>query len=208
MAALTAVVLNFIGLDPKWYVPGIFLALYAILRAVTEMRARNPGVESITYRTLSDFYADIYKWFKAAESQMWVTYTRPVAPESPSEMDRYVRSTVEWAKNHPEREFRRMITVPASGCLTAWLLQLHEEAKTIGNYRVRVVPGSGPGDDFNLAIIDHRTALLAISADGTNITLCTIDAPEAVRICRESYIRRWEQAEPLSEYLRTLNAQV
>jgi hypothetical protein len=202
VAAATSVVLNFVGIDPKWYVPGMFVALYAILRAVGDLREEAPRTEQMLYHTVSVFYSDAIRRMRAAESHIWVTQVRRVPPESGSTEDAsYFRGTIEWAQKHPDREFRRIIGVSNSESIAAWLKQHHEETENVRNYKVRIIPLSGMNDEIGIAIIDQKTVRLALSGDGTSMMEHVLKAPEAIRTFREYYIQKWEQAETIPEYL-------
>jgi hypothetical protein len=88
-----------------------------------------------------------------------------------------------------------------------WLREHHEETKTAGNYKVRVIPAPGPVTDISFAIIDCRKVILAISGDGTSMMVYFFEAEDAVRAFREHYIQKWEHAKDLSEYLSKFDIQ-
>jgi hypothetical protein len=112
------------------------------------------------------------------------------------------QATIEWARRHPDREFRRIISAPDSGAISAWLPQHDEETRAIANYNARVIPSLGTLDDVGFAVIDDKRVVLAVSGDGTSISAHVLEAPEAVRAFREQYIQKWERAETLPDFLR------
>jgi hypothetical protein len=208
-AVVTSIVLNIIGVDVKWYIPGIFLALYGIFQSVADMREkRERGIESAFYRNIQEFYAAAQRQIQEAKDYVWATYTRttpPTAHES-AEANSYFQYTIDWARWHPDREFRRIVSVPDTAAMAAWLNQHRQDTKAIENYKVRVVPSYGRVDDIGLAIIDNKMVMLAVSGDGTSMTAHNIETPEAIMAFREYYLQKWENAEGLDEYVQRVRA--
>jgi len=144
-AAITSVALNIVGVDVKWYIPGIFLALYGIFRTLAQEGHEGTGLETHFYINYAVFYAAAQKQMNEARSHIWVTYTRnsPPPEHDSAEASSYFRYTVDWARRNPDREFRRIMTVTESAAMKAWLRTHHRETNDIANYKVRVVPSAG-----------------------------------------------------------------
>ncbi|HEY5988696.1 MAG TPA: hypothetical protein VIV12_20295 [Streptosporangiaceae bacterium] len=202
-AAITSVGLNIVGVDARWYAPGIFMALYGMFRILTEMHERDLGVESTFYRTNSEFYAATQKRMQVAKSHIWV-HVRTIPPPGfeSAEANSYFKYTVDWARRNPDREFRRIFGAADSGPMAAWLARHHEETREIRNYRVCVVPFHGKVDEINLAIVDDSAVFLAVSGDGNSMTGHSLETPDAVHAFREYYLQKWNTGESLEEYVR------
>jgi hypothetical protein len=205
-AAVTSVALNIVGVDVKWYIPGIFLALYGIFRTLTQEGHEGVGLETHFYINHTAFYAAAQKQMNEARSHIWVTYTRSIPPpeRDSAEASSYFRYTVDWARKNPEREFRRIMTVTESPAMKAWLRMHHGETKDIANYKVRVVSSAGPVDEIGIAIIDAKRVFLAFSGDGISMSGHIFETPEAIRSFREYYLQKWSTGESLEEYVRKL----
>jgi hypothetical protein len=207
-AVATSIILTAIGLDVKWYIPGIFLALYGIFKTLVDMReTREPGIESVSYPNSSQFYKAAMRRFQEAENSAWVTYTRTIPPcvLDSAEADSYFQYTVDWARRHPDREFRRIVQAVGSEPMAAWLAEHYEVTKEIRNYKVRVVPAYGPVDEIGLAIFDDKVVMLAVSVDGSRMTGHSIQTPAAIAAFREYYIHKWANAESLADYISKID---
>ena len=207
-AAVTSVILDVIGVNVKWYIPGIFLALYGIFRTLADIReTREPGIESVTYRDNSKFYAAALGLFHAAENYAWVTYTRRMPPSDldSAEAASYFQYALEWARRHPDREFRRIFSAPDSGPMAAWLVGHQADTNLIKNYMAKVVPTYGPVDEIGLAIFDDKVVMLAVSVVGTRMTGHRIQTPAAITAFRKYYIQKWDNAEDLDAYVRRIS---
>jgi hypothetical protein len=208
IAAVTSVALNIVGVDVKWYIPGIFLALYGIFRMLEDMHERAPGIKTFFYRNKAEFYAATQKQLRTAQSHIWVTYTGADPPpgSDSAEAGSYFQYTVEWARRHPDCEFRRVVGAADSGPMAAWLGRHRQDTESIKNYKVRVVPSQGRIDEIGVAIIDDKMVTLAISGDGSSMTGHSLETPEAIRAFREYYIQKWENAESLDEYIQRISS--
>jgi hypothetical protein len=205
-AAVTSVGLNIIGVDAKWYAPGIFMALYGIFRMLTDMHERVTGLEVSFYRSNSEFYASTQRRMQVAKSHIWTTYVRTIPPPGfeSAEANSYFQYTVDWARKNPDREFRRIVGAPDSGPMATWLIQHCEETRDIKNYRVCVVPFYGKVDEINLAIIDDNAVFLAVSGDGNSMIGHSMETPDAVHAFREYYLQKWNSGEALEAYVSRL----
>jgi hypothetical protein len=145
-AVVTSIILNVIGIDARWYIPGIFLALYGIFQSVADIREkRERGIESAFYRNIQEFYAAAQRQIQEAKDYVWATYTRtapPTAFES-AEANSYFQYTVDWARWHPDREFRRIIGAPETAAMAAWLNQHRQDTKAIKTTRYASSPPMG-----------------------------------------------------------------
>jgi hypothetical protein len=201
-AVATSIILTAVGIDVKWFVPGIFLAQYGIFRILADMReTRAAGIESACYANSSEFYKAAQGRFQSAKNTAWVTYTRLTPPSElkSAESESYFRYTLNWARLHPDREFRRIIYAADSVAMAAWLTEHREDTKHISNYKAKVVKTYGPADEIGLAIFDGEMVMLALCSGEGPMTGHSIREPAAVHAFREYYIRQWENAETLED---------
>ncbi len=207
-AVATSIILTAVGIDVKWFVPGIFLAQYGIFRILADMREmRTAGIESASYPNSSEFYKAAQGRFQEAKNTVWVTYTRMTTPPElkSAEAESYFRYTLNWARLHPDREFRRIIYAADLVAMAAWLTEHREDTKDISNYKAKVVKTYGPVAEIGLAIFDDEMVMLAVCAEGGPMTGHSIREPAAVHAFREYYIHKWENAETLDDYVSRLN---
>jgi hypothetical protein len=206
-AVVASIVLNIVGLDPKWYLPAIFLALYGIFRMVAT-QYKQSAVTSAFYPNTSEFYASMQRRMQSAQSYIWATYVRLVPPPgfNSAEANSYFQYGLDWARRNPDREFGRIVAAPAGNEMRTWLLQHHADTKSINNYLVRVVPYVGRIDGINMAVIDDKIVFLALSGEGQRMTGHSIETSGLVQAFKEYYITWWDVAEPLESFVSRITS--
>jgi hypothetical protein len=207
-AVITSIILGVINVSVRWYIPGIFMAMYLIYQTLIGTRPSRTGLESSFYGSNSEFYSSTQRRMQSATRHIWVTYVRLVPPpgfESP-EADSYFKYGLAWARQNRDRELRRIVGAPDQGPVAEWLVRHYSETKDIGNYLVRVSPFSGPVDGINIAIIDDRAVFIALSGEGNRLTGHSLDTPEAVHAFREYFLQWWDSCERLEDYTRRISS--
>ncbi len=204
-AAVTSVALNVYGdVDPKWYLPGVFMALYATYRKLDDIPDMKPGVETTVYRNSAEYYIGLQQRVQRAKESVWMTYMRASPPPGSGspEAEAYFNYTLQWAKGHPDREFRRIFAAAETGPMADWLIGHHQQVRDVENYRPRVLLNALKIDSLSAGIFDTSEVVLVLTMDGNRLTGHTFDRAETVGNFRDWYQAMWYAAEPLEAFVR------
>jgi hypothetical protein len=201
-AVITSVILNIVGVDPKWYLPGVFMALYGIYKKLDDIQ---PPADLMTssYTSSGEYYTALQGKVQQASESVWMTYMRAAPPPGYGlpEADAYFRFTVDWARAHPGREFRRIFAASDDGPMAEWLLAHHAEHGSLANYQPRVLATVSKVDMMSVGIFDAREVILVLTGDGNSLTGHTLANAHTVRTFREWYVALWNAADPLDDFV-------
>jgi hypothetical protein len=201
-AAVTSIAVTILGVSVKWYLPGIFMGIYAVYRQVAA-DLEDCRTSLTQYLNSAQYYSDLQQRVQRATQTVWLTYMRVKPPPGygEPEADRYLRFTIEWARIYPDRELRRVFAASDDGPLTDWLLAHYRECKGVANYHPRVVPTLCDIDAINVGIFDAASAVLVFTGKGTSLSGVTFGTTESIQAFREWYLQLWDVAEPLAAYV-------
>jgi hypothetical protein len=204
----TSIVTNVVGVDPKWYLPGLFMAIYGLYRKLDSLPAARSDVETLLFQSNAEYYPHIQRRVSRASSSVWMTYmrVRPPSASASAEAGSYFRFTVDWAKQHPDCEFRRVFAASDDGPLTDWLLTHYRQNRSVKNYIPKVVPSASTIDSISLGIFDANAAVLVLPGEGGTLIGHCFQTAEAVQTFREWYLKLWSVAEPLEDYVKRVEA--
>jgi hypothetical protein len=211
-----------------WLMPGIFLALYMILRVLVPLRGAEPKLRDFHRQIVmlerrldalqislaatpveyhldnNEFYGNLAERVRSsAQHRLELTYFRHTPPTAfTQEKSRhYFQSVLDWAEEEHSRCVRRVIGVHSDEMRT-WVHKHWQETRNTANYEARIIEYGGKPDMFNMALIDDRSVYLAFSGP-TNQSMSglSIDDPRACQYFSRYYDQNWALAEPLSEWV-------
>jgi hypothetical protein len=210
-----------------WLLPGIFLALYMILRVLVPLRNAEPklrdfrnqivalrdqldalqiclGAAPVQYHLdNNEFYGNLTeRIMHNARHKLDVTYLRRIPPTAftQEKSKRYFQSILDWANQEQARCVRRIIAVHGDE-MRRWAYSHWQETRKISNYEARVIEYEGKLEMLNIALIDERFVYLAFSGS-TNQSMSglSIDDKRACQYFAHYYDQNWANAEPLEQW--------
>jgi hypothetical protein len=201
-----------IGVNVRWQIPLIFLALIVIIRLLTPVAQIHMNVKYLRqlsasatvkpFASVTSFYEDLRHALSAAESTVDLTHIRDNPPSDfARQSNGWYEATLEWAQNGASRSVRRLISVRGDA-MQAWASELRRLTDQVPNFQVRVVVWSIDAPAINMAIFDERVVFLAVSGEVFERAKgIGIENKEVAHYFNSYYEKLWHASRPLGEYL-------